>query len=68
MQCDYTRVCKQSKIANNDGKMGQLWGIAFGKNGMWAVSDNTEHCVYIYLIGRLNLLGRLVAMVVVMVS
>ena len=48
VQCDYTRVCKESKIVNNDGKMGQLWGVAFSKNGMWAVSDNTEHCVYIF--------------------
>ena len=47
-QCDYTRVGKPSKIVNNDGKMGEPWGIAFGKNGMWAVADNTKHCVYIF--------------------
>ena len=48
-QCvDYTRVGKPSKIVNNDGNMGQPWGIAFDKNGMWAVTDNTKHCVYIF--------------------
>ena len=45
---DYTRVGKPSKIVNNDGNMGQPWDIAFGKNGMWAVADNTKHCVYIF--------------------
>ena len=45
---DYTSVDKPSKIVNNDGKMGQLWGIAFGKNGIWAVADSTNHCVYIF--------------------
>ena len=46
--CDYTRVGKPSKIVNNDAKMGNPWGIAFGKNGMWAVADNTKHCMYIF--------------------
>ena len=45
---DYTRVGKPSKIVNNDGNMGEPWGIAFGNNGMWAVADYTEHCVYIF--------------------
>ena len=45
---DYTRVGKPSKIVNNDGNIGGPWGIAFGKNGMWAVADKTKHCVYIF--------------------
>ena len=45
---DYTRVGKPSKIVNNDGNMGEPWGIAFGKNGMWAVADSSKHCVYIF--------------------
>ena len=45
---DYTRVGKPSKIVNNDGNMGGPWGIAFGKNGMWAVADYSKHCVYIF--------------------
>ena len=36
---DYTSVNKSSKIVNNDGNMGQPWGIAFGKNNTWAVAD-----------------------------
>ena len=47
-QCDYTRAGKPSKIVNNDGKMDNPWGIAFGKNGMWAAADFTKHCVYIF--------------------
>ena len=45
---DYTSVNKPSKILNNNGKMGQPWGIVFGKNGMWAVADWSNHCVYIF--------------------
>jgi len=41
-------VNKSSKIVNNDGNMGQPWGIAFGKNGMWAVADYSNNCVYIF--------------------
>ena len=60
---DYTRVGKPSKIVNNDGNMGKPWGIAFGKNGMWAVADNTKHCVYIFdgqdqLIGKVSSPGN----------
>ena len=45
---DYTSVNKPSKIVNNDGNMGQPWGIAFSKNGMWTVADYSNHCVYIF--------------------
>ena len=48
VQYDYTRVGKPSKIVNNDGNMGEPWGIAFGNNGMWAVADNTKDCVYVF--------------------
>ena len=45
---DYTSINKPSKIVNNDGNMGEPWGIAFAKNGMWAVVDWSNHCVYIF--------------------
>ena len=45
---DYTSLNKPSKIVNNDGNMGEPWGIAFGKNGMWAVADIANHCVYVF--------------------
>ena len=48
VQYDYTRVGKPSKIVNNDGNMGKPCGIAFGNTGLWAVADNTKHCVYIF--------------------
>ena len=59
VQCDYTRVGKPSKIVNNGGTMGTPWGIAFGKNGMWAVADTSEHCVFMFdeqdrLIGKIG--------------
>jgi len=44
---DYTSVNKPTKVFNNDGKMGKPWGIAFAKNGMWAVADY-NHCVCIF--------------------
>ena len=60
---DFTRVGKPSKIVNNDGNMGKPWGIAFGKNGMWAVADNSKHCLYIFdgqdqLIRKVGSLGN----------
>ena len=45
---DYSSANKPSKIVDNNGNMGRPWGIAFGKNGMWAVADFSNHCVYIF--------------------
>ena len=45
---DYASVNKPSKIVNNDGNMGGPWGVAFGKNGMWAVADWSNNCVYLF--------------------
>ena len=47
---DYTSVKKPTKMLSNDGciHMGHPWGIAFAKNGMWAVADCTNHCIYIF--------------------
>ena len=45
---NYTRVGEYSKIVNIGGNMGGPWGIAFGKNGMWAVADYSKHYVYIF--------------------
>ena len=47
--CDYTSLSKRpSKIVNNDGGMGELWGIGCSRNGKWAVADESNHCVYLY--------------------
>ena len=44
----YSVMVRDSKIVDNDGNMAEPWGIAFGKNGMWAVADLSNHCVYIF--------------------
>ena len=48
----YSVMCRKylalnvpSKRVNDDGRMGEPWGIAFGKDGMWAVAN---HCVYLF--------------------
>ena len=46
---DYTSVNKPSKIVNNDGNIGEPWGIAFGKNGMWAVADFFNNCMCVHI-------------------
>ncbi|XP_065882502.1 E3 ubiquitin-protein ligase TRIM71-like [Dysidea avara] len=55
---DYTKVTKPSKIVNNGGSMGQPWGLACGKNGVLAVADNTNHCVYVFD-GQDNLIKKI---------
>ena len=45
---NYQAIDKPSKIVKNDASMGGPWGVAFGKNGMWAVADHSNHCVYIF--------------------
>ena len=44
---NYQSIDKPTKIVN-DGSMGQPWGVAFGRNGLWAVADNSKNCVYIF--------------------
>ena len=44
----YTTIEKLSKTVTEGGRMGEPWGIAFGKNGMWAVTDNFNTCVWIF--------------------
>ena len=45
---NYQALNLPNKIVNNNGSMGQLWGVAFGRNGVWAVVDHTNHCVYVF--------------------
>ena len=44
----YTTIDKPSKVVNEGGRMGLLWGIAFGRDGMWAVTDESNHCVWVF--------------------
>ena len=41
----YTTINKRSKVINEGGRMGEPYGIAFGRDGMWAVTDDPNHCV-----------------------
>ena len=45
---DYSVLCSPTKILNDNGRMGRPWGIAFSKDGTWAVTDYSNHCVYIF--------------------
>ena len=45
---NYQVINKPSKIIDNNGSMGQPCGVAFGRNGLWAVADNSKQCVYIF--------------------
>ena len=45
---NYRAIAKHSKIVNNNGSMCKPWGVAFNRNGLWAVTDDGSHCVYIY--------------------
>ncbi|XP_065888357.1 tripartite motif-containing protein 2-like isoform X2 [Dysidea avara] len=45
---NYPAVNKPTKIVDNNGTIGTTRSIAFGKNGMWAVTDTSNYCVYIY--------------------
>ena len=45
---NHQAIDKPSKIVNNNGSMGEPRGVAFGRNGLWAVADQSNHCVYIF--------------------
>ena len=50
-KCLLQHNCVRRKIINSPDveMMGQPWDIAFGKDGMWAVADHSNHCVYIFV-------------------
>ena len=45
---DYKSIDKPIKIINDRGNMGCPWAIAFGRDGVWAVTDCSYHRVYIF--------------------
>ena len=45
---NYLALDMASKVINDSGRMDKPWGIAFGKDDMWAVADSANHCVYIF--------------------
>ena len=44
----YTTISKPLKVINNYSNLGRPWGIAFSKDGMWAITDYSNSFVYIY--------------------
>ena len=44
----YTTIDKPSKVVNEGGRMGILLGIAVGRDGIWAVTDASNNCVWIF--------------------
>jgi len=44
---NYRVLDKPNKIVNGGG-LKQPWGIAFGKDGVWAVGDDSNHCVWMF--------------------
>ena len=45
---NYQSIDKPNKTINNNGSIGYPWGVAFGRNGLWAVADYSNNCVYIF--------------------
>jgi len=45
---NYTCIDQPLKMFNADGKLDHPWGIAFTRNGTWAVSDDSNHCVWVF--------------------
>ena len=44
----YSALDKVNKIVDDGRRMGNLVGIAFNKDGVWAVADYSNHCVCIF--------------------
>ena len=44
----YTTIDKPSKVVNEGERMAQPGGIAFVMDGMWVVTDGSNHCVLIF--------------------
>ena len=43
---NYESINKPTKPVNDS--IGRPWGVAFGRNGLWAVADNLKHSVHIF--------------------
>ena len=45
---DYSTLSRSKKVINDNGKMGKPRSVTFSSDHHWAVSDSTNHCVYIF--------------------
>ncbi|XP_065888847.1 tripartite motif-containing protein 2-like [Dysidea avara] len=45
---NYQALNLPNKVVNNNGSLGNPMGAAVGRNGVWAVVDNSNCCVYVF--------------------
>ncbi|XP_065907376.1 E3 ubiquitin-protein ligase TRIM71-like [Dysidea avara] len=45
---DYQALSFPNRIVDNNGSMGQPFGIAFSRDEVWAATDRSNHCVYVF--------------------
>ena len=45
---DHKSSKKPNKVMDINGSMGQPWGVAFSKSGVWAVADWSKYFVYVF--------------------
>ena len=45
---NYFALNVPSKIVDDGGRLSEPWGIALNKDGKLAVTDESNHCVYIF--------------------
>ena len=45
---NYAHTMEPSKVVDEGETMGSPWGIAFSRDGMWAVTDESNHCVWLF--------------------
>jgi len=45
---NYTALKKPNKVISRNDSVANPWGIAFGKDGIWAVTNFSDHCVYVF--------------------
>ena len=45
---NYKTIDRPSKVVSVGGRMITPWDIAFGRDDMWAVTDDSNHCVWIF--------------------
>ena len=58
----YTTIDKPVKVVNEGGRMGYPYGMEFCRDGMWAITDDSNHCVWIFdredqLVGKFGSYG-----------
>ena len=45
---DYKSIKQPLKVFNDGGNMGKAFAVAFNKDGIWALTCDSHHCVYMF--------------------